>query len=80
VWNTSFGGALVSSHPMDITMTKRFGATDHPSCPKCRHLMRLSRRMPHPVRGAKFELQTFTCTACRHEIERDADRLGEIAS
>ena len=59
-------------------MPTRFGATDHPVCPKCKNLMRLTRRGPHPFRGYEFELQTFTCRVCPHEIERDADRLGEV--
>jgi transposase-like protein len=61
-------------------MPTRFGATDHPICPKCKNLMRLTRRGPHPFRGYDFELQRFTCRGCQHEIERDADRLGEVAS
>jgi hypothetical protein len=61
-------------------MTLRFGATDNPICPKCRNLMRLTRRSPHPVRGHVFELQTFTCRVCEHEVQRDADRLGKVAS
>ena len=60
-------------------MPTRFGATDNPVCPKCKNRMRLTRRTPHPVHGYDFELQTFTCRVCRHEIERDADRLGEVA-
>ena len=61
-------------------MPTRFGATDHPVCPKCKNLMRLTRRAPHPLRGHDFELQSFTCRVCQHEVERDADRLGEVAS
>jgi hypothetical protein len=62
-------------------MPKLFGATDNLICPKCRnHLMSLTRRTPHRVRGHDFEMQTFTCRVCRHEIERDADRMGEVAS
>ncbi len=61
-------------------MPIRFGATDTPICPVCRNIMRLSRRMPHPTRGYDFELQTFTCRICRHEIERTADICGEVAA
>ena len=61
-------------------MPNRFGATDNPICPKCKNPMSLTRRGPHRVRGYAFELQTFTCSVCRHEIQRDADRLGEVAS
>jgi hypothetical protein len=61
-------------------MPNRFGATDHPVCPKCQNLMRLTRRAPHPVRGYSVELQTFTCRVCQHEVERDTDRLGEVVS
>jgi transposase-like protein len=59
-------------------MPTRFGATDNPVCPKCKNRMRLTRRTSHPVRGYDFERQTFTCSVCQHEIERDADSLGEI--
>jgi hypothetical protein len=61
-------------------MPNRFGATDSRICPKCKNLMRVTRRAPHPARGYDFELQTLTCRVCRHEIERDADRLGEVLS
>jgi hypothetical protein len=40
--------------------------------------MRLTRRAPHPIHGVEFEQQTFECRSCRHVIERNADRLGEI--
>ena len=63
-------------HPMPT----RFGAQDTPICPECKNIMRLTRRTPHPKYGYDFELQTFTCRACKHEIERNADRFGEIAS
>jgi hypothetical protein len=55
-----------------------FGATDTPTCPECKNPMRLTRRTPHPKYGDDFELQTFTCRVCQHEIERDADILGEV--
>jgi hypothetical protein len=62
-------------------MPNPFGATDSLICPKCKkHLMSLTRRTPHRVRGHDFETQTFTCRVCRHEIARDADRLGAVAS
>jgi hypothetical protein len=61
-------------HPM----LNRFGATDTPTCPQCKNPMRLTRRMPHPKHGHDFELQTFTSRVCRHAIERNADRLGEV--
>jgi hypothetical protein len=62
-------------------MPKPFGATDSLICPKCKkHLMSLTRGTPHRVRGHDFEMQTFTCRVCQHEIERDADRMGEVAS
>jgi hypothetical protein len=56
----------------------RFGANDHPICAECKNLMRLTRRVPHPIHGIDFEQQTFECRSCRYEIERSADRLGEI--
>lgn len=61
-------------------MPTRFGAMDTPTCPKCKNIMRLSRRAPHPVRGYDFELQNFTCRICQHEIERAADITGEVAA
>jgi hypothetical protein len=42
--------------------------------------MRLSRRVPHPIRGYDFELQDFTCRICQHETQRDADVGGEVAA
>jgi hypothetical protein len=59
-------------------MQIRFGATDTPPCPECRSLMRLTRRTPHPKLGYELELQTFTCRACHHEIDRTADLTGEV--
>ena len=59
-------------------MSISFGAADTPTCPECKNLMRLTRRMPHPKYGYDFELQTFTCRVCRHEVERNADRRGEV--
>jgi hypothetical protein len=61
-------------------MPTRFGATDTPSCPECKNIMCLTRRTPHPIRGHAFELQTFTCWVCKHEIERVADIGGEVAA
>lgn len=58
----------------------RFGVADTPPCPECKGLMRVTRRTPHPALGYDFERQTFTCVDCKREIERDADRQGEIAS
>jgi hypothetical protein len=34
--------------------------------------------MPHPKDGYDFELHKFTSRVCQHEIERNADRLGEV--
>ena len=59
-------------------MPIHFGATDTPTCPACKNRMCITRRTPHPEHGYDFELQTFTCTVCDHEIERNADRLGKI--
>jgi hypothetical protein len=60
-----------------------FGATDTPSCPKCKKIMRLNimrstRRSPHPKYGYDFERQTFTCPVCMYEIEKDADSFSEV--
>jgi hypothetical protein len=59
-------------------MPTHFGASDTPTCPECKNLMRLTRRTPHPIHGNEFELQTFTCRACQHEMTRNADRSGEV--
>jgi predicted RNA-binding Zn-ribbon protein involved in translation (DUF1610 family) len=58
----------------------RFGANDHPTCPECGNLTRLTRRAPHPADGVEFELQSFECRSCGREIERSAGQLGEVAS
>jgi len=63
----------------EYQMRIRFGATDMPECPKCRNHMFLTRRVPHPTYGVEFERQTFKCRSCSHEVERNADRLGEIS-
>jgi hypothetical protein len=55
-----------------------FGIDDLPTCLGCKGRMRLTRRAPHPIHGNAFELQTFTCRTCRHQIERGVDRLGEV--
>jgi uncharacterized protein YlaI len=57
-----------------------FGIEDIPICPECKNRMRITRRMPHPKYGYDFELQTFTCDVCPHQIERDADRRGEFGA
>jgi hypothetical protein len=59
-------------------MPTRFGATDTPTCPECKNLTHLTRRTPPPKYGYDFELQTFTRKMCQHEVERNADRLGEV--
>jgi hypothetical protein len=59
-------------------MRIRFGATDTPECPNCKNHMFLARRVPHPAYGVEFERQTFRCRSCSHEMERNADRRGEI--
>ena len=61
-------------------MPTRFGATDNPVCSECKNRMHLTRRTPHPTRGDDFEQQIFLCRVCKHEIERDANVLGEVAS
>jgi hypothetical protein len=61
-------------------MPNRFGTADTPACPQCKNLMRLTRRTPHPKYGYDFELQTFTCRVCRHEVQRNADRRGEVTA
>jgi transposase-like protein len=59
-------------------MSMKFGVADTPVCSECKSRMRLTRRGPHPVRGHAFELQNFTCRVCHHEIQRTADRQGEV--
>jgi uncharacterized protein YlaI len=58
-------------------MPVSFGIADTRVCPECKNRMHLTRRKPHPMLGNAFELQTFTCSTCEHEIERGVDRLGE---
>jgi hypothetical protein len=57
-------------------LTRSFGAGDRPICPLCGNTMSLSRRTPHSEHGDSYELQTFTCRGCGHEIERSADKRG----
>jgi hypothetical protein len=61
-------------------MPNSFGVADTPTCPECKSQMRLTRRTPHPNHGYDFELQTFTCRVCRHEVQRNADRRGEVTA
>ncbi|MES2195839.1 MAG: hypothetical protein V4517_15590 [Pseudomonadota bacterium] len=61
-------------------MSIRFGASDTPTCPECKNIMRVSRRAPHPILGYDYELQTFTCRKCQHQIKREADIGGEVAA
>jgi hypothetical protein len=61
-------------------MPTRFGARNALICPECKNMVRLTRSTPYPKYGYDFELQTFTCRACKHEVESDADCTGEIAS
>lgn len=61
-------------------MPTPFGASDTPKCSECKNLMRLTRRAPHPTHGYDFELQTFTCRVCQHQIQREADVGGEVAA
>jgi hypothetical protein len=63
---------------MSPHQTIRFGASDTPACPVCKATMYLTRRTPHPTYGSEFERQTFECRSCRHELERSADREGEL--
>ena len=61
-------------------MPSHFGADDNPVCPECTNRMCLTRRTPHPTHGYDFELQTFACRVCKHEIQREADYKGAITS
>jgi hypothetical protein len=61
-------------------MPTRFGAQDTLIYPESKNAVRLTRRTPHPKSGYDFELRTFNCRACKHEVERAADRMGETAS
>jgi len=40
--------------------------------------MSLLQRLPHPARGDGFELQTFSCLECGHQIERTEDNTGRL--
>jgi hypothetical protein len=59
-------------------MPNGFGQTDTPTCPQCKNCMHLTRRTPYQQYGHDFERQTFTCRVCHHEVERNADRQGEV--
>jgi hypothetical protein len=59
-------------------MAVNFGSNDTLTCIRCKNRMDLSRRGPDPKLGLDFELQTFTCSVCRHEIMRNTNRLGEV--
>ena len=78
-WHTMARLAARSNGGMAPT---RFGVKDAPVCPKCKNLMALTRRTPHPKHtvGSGIELQTFTCRLCDHEFERNADCQGEVAA
>jgi hypothetical protein len=56
-----------------------FGVDDRPKCERCGDQTRLSRRRPHPTRGSRYELQSFTCVKCRHVQHRDADEQGAVS-
>lgn len=61
-------------------MELTFGATDQPNCTECKSGMWLTKRGPHPLYGFAYELQTFTCRGCPHEMQRTADSRGDILS
>lgn len=54
----------------------KYGVNRHPKCDECGGSTRLTRREEHPVRGPKYELQTFTCVKCGHVQQRDAASPG----
>ena len=54
-----------------------FGASDMLRCERCGGTMFLSRRTPHAELGAGYELQTFECRTCGHELSRSADNAGK---
>jgi hypothetical protein len=59
--------------------TKRsYGVKDYPDCPTCENSLRVSKRVPHPDLGGKYELQTLTCASCGCQIQRNADRFGGL--
>jgi hypothetical protein len=64
--------------PGASTSSSSFGVNDRPKCERCGDETRLSRRRPHPTRGSRYELQSFTCPKCRHVQHRDADAQGAI--
>lgn len=66
------------SNKVSAKMQMTFGATDQPNCTECESRMWLTRRGPHPVHGFDFELQTFTCRGCNHEMQRTANSRGNV--
>jgi hypothetical protein len=70
--------ALPSEGDMSqVKQTRRFGADDDLTCPVCGQRMLLSRRSPQPDYAADYEIQSFTCVSCDHELTRTVDSAGE---
>jgi hypothetical protein len=69
-------GAMRAQHNAEAYPARSFGADDRPKCEKCGTQTSLTRRTPHPTRGARYELQSFTCRKCGHVQYRDADAGG----
>jgi hypothetical protein len=61
---------------MSISHARHFGMNHRPVCTRCRGLMNVTRRSPHPLYGNAYELQTFECRTCGHGIERSCDGKG----
>jgi DNA-directed RNA polymerase subunit RPC12/RpoP len=57
---------------------QEYNVYDCPACPRCGREMSLLQRLPHPARGDGFELQTFSCLECGHQIERTEDNTGRL--
>jgi hypothetical protein len=56
-------------------MGKPFGADFQVACPKCKGIMRVRRRTPHPARQA-CEKQTIECANCAYATTRIVDADG----
>ena len=56
----------------------KHGVNKRPKCGTCKIVMKLVRREAHPSRGARCELQTFTCSKCRHIEQASTESPGGI--
>jgi uncharacterized protein YlaI len=46
----------------------KHGSHKRPKCIVCGRFMKLKRREAHPIRGPKYELQTYDCPGCGNSV------------